>query len=156
MIDGVIFRDAAAADAPAVSEVYLASRKAFLPYAPLAHSDDEVRDYIAHRLIPGSNVTVAERHGEIVGMMSLTCENGLGWIGQFYLHPASVGRGIGTQLLRLAKDRLGPPIRLYTFLANQGARRFYERSGFQAIAFGDGSDNEEHCPDVLYEWDGDV
>jgi ribosomal protein S18 acetylase RimI-like enzyme len=47
---------------------------------------------------------------------------------------------------------LTSPIRLYTFQENDGARRFYERHGFRAIEFGDGSNNEENCPDVLYEW----
>jgi ribosomal protein S18 acetylase RimI-like enzyme len=55
-------------------------------------------------------------------------------------------------LLEQAKALLGSPIRLYTFQANQGARRFYERHGFRAVAFGDGSNSEERCPDVLYEW----
>ena len=44
------------------------------------------------------------------------------------------------------------PILLYTFQANAGARRFYERHGFRAIQFTDGRANEEHCPDVLYEF----
>jgi hypothetical protein len=36
-------------------------------------------------------------------------------------------------------------------MANAGARRFYERHGFSAIEFTDGSANEERCPDVLFE-----
>ena len=148
------FRQASLADAPAVSEVYLASRKAFLPYARLAHSDDEVRAYIANVLIPGADVIVAELDRQIVGLIALTREGNTGWIAQLYLHPATVGQGIGTSLLGIAKDRLGPPIRLYTFQANTGAKRFYERHGFRAIAFGDGSENEENCPDILYEWGG--
>ena len=148
----VIFRMATAADAPAVSEVYLASRKTFLPYAPLAHSDDEVRNYVSQILIPTMEVIVPLINGKIVGMIALSQEAGTGWIEQFYMHPSVAGKGIGTQMLEMAKDRMGAPIRLYTFQANQGARRFYERHGFQAIAFGDGSDNEERCPDVLYEW----
>jgi len=46
---------------------------------------------------------------------------------------------------------LGSPIRLYTFQANGGARRFYERHGFQPVAFSGGRDNEECCPDILFE-----
>jgi hypothetical protein len=42
-------------------------------------------------------------------------------------------------------------LRLYTFQCNQGARRFYERHGFIAVAFGDGSSNEEGEPDIRYE-----
>jgi hypothetical protein len=74
------------------------------------------------------------------------------WVDQLYLLPALVGRGIGTRLLELARSTLVPPIRLYTFQCNQPARIFYERRGFEAIAFGDGSGNEERCPDILYEW----
>jgi hypothetical protein len=30
-------------------------------------------------------------------------------------------------------------------------RRFYESRGFRAITFGDGSGNEETCPDIIDE-----
>ena len=65
--------------------------------------------------------------------------------------PALVNQGIGTSLLAQALRTLALPIRLYTFQANAGARRFYERHGFIPIEFTDGQGNEEHCPDVLYE-----
>jgi GNAT superfamily N-acetyltransferase len=95
---------------------------------------------------------VAVENGEVIGMMALVRGEGIGWIEQLYLHPAAVAQGVGTRLLERAKRELGAPIRLYTFQANAGARRFYERHGFRALAFGDGSGNEEGCPDVLYEW----
>jgi RimJ/RimL family protein N-acetyltransferase len=148
----IIFRPATLSDAEAVSDVYLASRKRFLPYAPLAHTDSEVREWIATNLIPTTEVTVAIQAGQIVGMLSLSRYETTGWIEHLYLLPQAVGQGIGMQLLALAKTRLGSPIRLYTFQPNAVARRFYERHGFQAIAYGDGSGNEEGCPDVLYEW----
>jgi ribosomal protein S18 acetylase RimI-like enzyme len=145
-------RPATPADADAVCDVYLASRKRFLPFAPSAHSDDEAREWIRERVIPTGNATVASMNGAIVGMMSLSKSETHGWIDQLYLHPDFVNKGIGTQLLLHAKSKLGSPIRLYAFQANTGARRFYERHGFVAIEFGDGSKNEENCPDVLYEW----
>jgi GNAT superfamily N-acetyltransferase len=145
-------RPATPADTDAVCNVYLASRKRFLPFAPSAHSDDEARQWIRQRLIPTDGVTVASVEGVIVGMMTLSKSEALGWIDQLYLHPDFVNKGIGTQLLLHAKSTLGPPIRLHAFQANTGARRFYERHGFVAIEFGDGSKNEENCPDVLYEW----
>ena len=73
-------------------------------------------------------------------------------IEQLYLHPAWVRPGIGTHLLDLARRELPPPVRLYTFQSNRDACAFYEHHGFVAIAFGDGSGNEERCPDVLYGW----
>lgn len=133
----------------------LASRKAFVAFAPMAHTDDDVRAWVATSLIPGGGVSVAADRASddaIVGMMAISQQGGVGWIDQLYLHPSVVGHGIGTQFVKLAKESLGSPVRLYTFQENAGARRFYERHGFRPIAFGDGSDNEERCPDVLYEW----
>jgi GNAT superfamily N-acetyltransferase len=75
----------------------------------------------------------------------------LSWIDQMYLDPTHVGRGIGALLLAHALATLPRPIRLYTFQRNEGARRFYERHGFRAVEFSDGSGNEERCPDVLFE-----
>ena len=65
--------------------------------------------------------------------------------------PPFVGRGIGSRSLNHALSVLKPPIRLYTFQANVGARRFYERNDFYVIQLSDGRDNEEQCPDVLFE-----
>lgn len=148
----VVFRAATPSDADAVADVYLTSRQRFLPYAPLTHSDESVRQWTAVHLIPDTDVTVAVLEGKVVGLMALSRDDAAGWIDQLYLHPRAVGQGIGSQLLKQAKAKLGSPIRLYTFQANEGARRFYERHGFEAIEFGDGSQNEERCPDVLYEW----
>jgi GNAT superfamily N-acetyltransferase len=43
-------------------------------------------------------------------------------------------------------------LRLWTFQKNEGARRFYERHGFDVVEMTDGAGNEEHEPDVLYAW----
>ena len=147
-------RQARPSDALSVADVLLLSRKAFLPFAPLVHSDDEVRQWIAGVLIPSGGVIVSAVAGEVVGMLALSRESACGWIDQLYLHPSVVGRGIGSQLIERAKQELGSPIRLYTFHANTASRRFYERCGFRAIAFSDGHANEERCPDVLYEYVG--
>jgi hypothetical protein len=72
MPDSVLIRAATQADTPGVSRVYLASRHRFLPYAPLAHSDDAVRQWIATTVIPSGGVCVAVVAGEIVGMMALS------------------------------------------------------------------------------------
>lgn len=146
-----VFRKAIAKDAPGVADVYLASRQAFLSFAPLAHSDEEVRQWVTDSLIPSGGVTVASSNNEVIGMMALSRDEQIDWIDQLYLHPAAVGCGIGTRLLELAMQEAGSVIRLYTFQANTASRRFYERHGFRAIAFSDGLTNEEQCPDVLYE-----
>jgi len=148
----VIFRQALPTDALGIAEAYIASRKAFLLFAPLAHSNAEVRHWVAGVLIPSGSLTVAVAEAGVIGMMAISHDNQFGWIDQLYLHPAVVGQNIGTQLLERAKQQLGPAIRLYTFQANAASRRFYERHGFRPITFSDGQTNEEHCPDVLYEF----
>lgn len=149
-----IFRLATQADAEAVAQVYLTSRKKFVSFAPVAHSDEAVFQWIRDTLIPTNQVTAVEKDGKIIGMMALSTDGETGWIDQLYLHPDVVGCGIGTQLVEQAKAELGSPIQLYTFQENQVASRFYERNGFKTIQYGDGSGNEEKCPDVLYEWHG--
>jgi GNAT superfamily N-acetyltransferase len=145
-------RAAGVDDAQAVAAVYLRSRKELVACAPLAHSDEQVREWILRKLIPAGRTTVAVVDDQVVGLLAVSNGADCSWIDQLYLLPAWVGHGIGTKLLDLALAGLRPPIRLYTFQANERARRFYERRGFRAIAFGDGSGNEEKCPDVLYEW----
>jgi ribosomal protein S18 acetylase RimI-like enzyme len=148
---GVVLRHAQAGDADGAAHVLLQSRKQFLAYAPLAHSGEEVRQWLREVIIP-AGATVAVAQGQVVGLLvTSTSADGARWIDQLYIHPAHVGRGIGTRLLAHALATLPLPIRLYTFQQNAGARRFYERHGFVALEFSDGSANEERCPDVLYE-----
>ncbi len=139
------------ADAPAIADISLASRAAFLDYAPLAHSDAEVRLWIKAQLVPGASVTVAQVGGEVVGFVATVIDGPLLWIDQLYVRPDSVGLGLGSKLLKHALTGVTQPVRLYTFQANAGARRFYERHGFKPVQFTDGQSNEEKCPDVLYE-----
>ena len=145
-------RPAVPGDAEALASVYLRSRRELVACAPLAHSDEEIRAWIRGRLIPAGRTTVALVGGEVVGLLAVSSKPDESWIDQLYLLPERIGEGIGTVLLERALAELPPPIRLYTFQANARARHFYEARGFEAIAFGNGSHNEERCPDVLYEW----
>lgn len=152
MQNHLIFRIATGTDVEDVTQLYLVSRKEFTPFAPLVHSNSEVYLWIRDYLIPTNRVTVVEQSGEVIGMMALSSDETTGWIDHIYLHPNFVGHKIGAKLIERAKAELGSPIRLYTFQANLGAVRFYERQGFKVIKYGDGSGNEETCPDILYEW----
>ena len=147
----VHLRPATIEDAAAVADVLILARLAFMPYAPSAHSDPELRTWVHGHLVPGGGVLVAEHEGVVVGVMSTSCAAGVHWIDQMMVRPSHVDVGIGSRLLEHALETLARPIRLCTFQANGGARRFYERHGFVAIEFTDGLSNEEHCPDVLYE-----
>jgi GNAT superfamily N-acetyltransferase len=84
------------------------------------------------------------------GIVALLVMDG-DWVDQLYVDPAHLRRRLGSQLLDLAKQHHPDGLHLWTFQANTGARRFYERHGFTAIATTDG-DNEEAAPDIRYYW----
>jgi ribosomal protein S18 acetylase RimI-like enzyme len=134
-------------DGGAVADVYLTAFKATYDF-PLAHTDDEVRGWIAGHLVPAIETWVADEAGRVVGMMALESNS----LDQLYVDPDRQGRGIGSRLVQLAKARRPDGLELYTFQVNERARRFYERNGFVVAALGDGSGNEEGQPDVLYRW----
>jgi len=148
----VILRQAAIGDEHRVAEIYLAARKRYLPYAPLAHTDEAVRAWIGTQLIPSGAVTLAVSKDIVLGFLAVSKDERYVWIDHLYLDPSAVGKGVGTILLEQAKLTLGAPIRLYTFQENVDARRFYTRHGFKEIELSDGALNEEKVPDVLLEW----
>ena len=145
-------RPAVPADAARIAQILVDVRSTFMPYAPLTHSSEEVRSWVAAILVPSGGTVVAERDGEVVGAMAIECERSCAWITQMAVDPLHVATGIGSILLQYAFHKCAPPIRLYTFQANVGARRFYERHGFRPLRLSDGHGNEERCPDVLYEF----
>ncbi|MEW2525083.1 GNAT family N-acetyltransferase [Streptomyces sp. NPDC047071] len=143
----VVLRAATAGDGAAVAEVYLRSYDTALPDVRRPHTDDEVREYIRHVVLPRGTTWVAQAAGAVVGMMVLDGEQ----LGQLYLDPAWRGCGIGDRFVALAKERSPDGLTLWTFQVNAPARRFYERHGFTATRWTDG-DNEEGEPDVRYDW----
>jgi GNAT superfamily N-acetyltransferase len=147
----VVLRAATSADAPRLAEILIAGRATFMPYAPSVHTDAELRVWVRQQLVPAGGVTVAQRDGAVIGFVVLSQDRECSWIEQMFVHPSHVAKGVGAQLLAHALDVLPAPVRLYTFQANSGARRFYERHGFVAIQMTNGEANEERCPDVLYE-----
>lgn len=145
-------RRATAADAAAIADVLVASRKTHVAFAPLVRDEAHVHRWIANDVLPRGRTWVALHAGRVAAVLALSNdEAGIHWIDQLYVAPSLVGQGLGASLVAVALREGGRPLRLYTFAQNAGARRFYERYGFVPIAFGDGSGNEEGCPDVLYE-----
>jgi GNAT superfamily N-acetyltransferase len=146
-IPGITIRPATGADAATVADVYLASFHATYDF-PLAHTDDEVRGWIGDVIGSGGTWVALDPLGAIVGMMAI--EPGV--LDQLYVRPDRLGEGIGRRMLDVAQDRSPDGLTLHTFQVNARARRFYERNGFVADWFGDGSANEEGQPDVRYVW----
>jgi len=139
------------ADALAAAEVWLRSRKAAMPAIPApVHSDDEVRHHFRTTIAEQRELWVAVdvAGSEVVGLLVLDGAD----VDQLYVDPIRWSRGVGSQLLALAKQQRPDGLWLWTFQANAGARRFYERHGFAAVEETDGSGNEEQAPDVRYAW----
>lgn len=135
-------------DAGAMADVWLRSRAASVPaIPPPVHTDDEVHVWFEKVVLPTKDVWVAEAGHALVALLVLERE----WIDQLYVEPAHVGRGIGSDLMAVAKQERPAGLRLWTFEANVRARRFYERHGFVATGATSG-DNEERAPDLRYEW----
>jgi ribosomal protein S18 acetylase RimI-like enzyme len=147
----LILRAAIEDDAMPVAGILIDTRATFMKYAPSAHTEAEVRTWVAAQLLPSGGVLVVEECGEVIALMATSVDHGTSWITQMAVAPSRVGQGVGAILLEHAFKTLARPIRLYAFQQNTGARRFYERNGFRAVQFTDGEENEEHCPDILYE-----
>jgi GNAT superfamily N-acetyltransferase len=144
---GPDLRRAVASDAGAVAAIHVAAFRATYDF-PLAHTDEEVRAWVADHLLPETETWVAENDGRVVAFCSLRD----GWLEQLYVAPGHTGGGIGSSLVRLAQERRPDGLQLWTFQVNAGARRFYERHGFHVVELTDGAGNEERQPDVRYAW----
>ena len=90
------------------------------------------RAYLLEQVLPAHEVTVVLEGDTLVGFLACTAES----VGQLHVRVGWHGRGIGRALLRRAMDASAGSLWLYTFARNQRARRFYERNGFVATAFG--------------------
>jgi GNAT superfamily N-acetyltransferase len=151
-VPDVTVRPARDGDAAPIAEVYLRSFHAAMPTVTLAHTHDEVRAWFATTVLPdaGREAWVAEAvDGRVVGMMILARDI----LEHLYLLPEARGNGLGDRFIGLAKSRRPHGLALHAFQVNGPARRFYERHGFRAAEFGDGSGNEEGEPDVRYVWE---
>jgi len=141
-------RKAVQGEAGSLSALWLRSRTASAPsIPPTVHSDDEVNRWFEEVVLPICEVWVADSSGEAIALMVLAQQ----WIDQLYVDPAATGKGIGGALLEHAKRLRPSGLKLWTFQSNLDARRFYEAHGFVATATTE-DNNEEHAPDVCYEW----
>ena len=146
--DPVTLRPGTAADADDIADVFLTSRRHAGVLIPrMVHSAGETRMWLATIVLAEQEVWVAEVGGLVVAMMVLRD----GSLDHLYVRPEHQRRGIGARLLAHAKRRRRH-LRLSTFESNEPARAFYEKHGFRAVAYGDGTGNEEGAPDILYEW----
>ncbi|MFD3439362.1 GNAT family N-acetyltransferase [Streptomyces sp. NPDC058685] len=146
--DDLLLRRAEDADADEMARTWLRSFSAALPTVRRAHSDDEVRAWFTHVVVPHHESWVAVADGSVAGLLVLDGPE----LDQLYLDPSWRGRGLGDRLVGLAKRQRPEGLALWTFQVNGPAGRFYERHGFTEVERTDGSRNEEREPDVRYLW----
>jgi GNAT superfamily N-acetyltransferase len=141
---------ATSADADAVAAIFGAARRAAMPWLPRLHSAAEDRRYFAEHVVGECDVLVVRRERRPVAFLALRDDI----VEHLYVRPDVQRAGIGSALLEVAKSRRPSGLRLWLFQRNHGARAFYARHGFAEVRSTDGSDNEEHEPDVLLAWTG--
>ncbi|MEL7462059.1 MAG: GNAT family N-acetyltransferase [Pseudomonadota bacterium] len=141
---GGMIRPGTPSDAPAAAAIlnrWIDSRD----WMPRVHTHAEVEAFYADFVFVQRLVWVV---GEpVAGFMAIDDKAAV--ITALYI--ATPGRGLGRDFVELAKAR-HDHLSLWTFVANTGARRFYEREGFQDRRRTPG-DNEEGLPDIEYEWE---
>jgi GNAT superfamily N-acetyltransferase len=143
----VTIRAARSDDADAITNVFLSALSG-MTYLPQLYSDEETRTFIEDVLLPNNEVWVAEEVGDVVGFAGFSD----GFLRHLWVQLSWQGQGVGTALLKVAMDRCRDGLQLWVFQKNSGARRLYERHGFELAELTNGERNEEHEPDARYVW----
>ncbi len=142
---GITLRPAGALDAGATGWILYRFAQD-TPWMPKLYSEAETISFCGVMIARGW-VTVAEQEGQVVGFIARDGAE----ICSLYLAPGRCGQGVGKALLQQAQAAQ-PQLWLQAFVANRGARRFYQREGFYETQRSDGADNEEGLPDVRLAW----
>jgi GNAT superfamily N-acetyltransferase len=135
------------ADMDAAARVRRRSFDHALPTLAGLHTPEEDRWFFRNRVFADCELWGAFDDTGMTGMIAFRQD----WIDQLYILPDAQGRGMGSSLLQVAKERFDL-LQLWTFQRNAKARRFYEAREFRLMRETDGARNEEQEPDALYLW----
>jgi len=135
-------------DAIVIATAHIDARRAAMPWLPVLHTMEETVQFFSDFVIANQTVLVADLEEGVAGFIAIYSD----WVEHLYVAPAHQGIGIGDALLKRAKELRPDGLMLWTFEGNHRARAFYEKRGFVAVEFTDGSRNEERTPDVRYQW----
>ncbi|WP_299436464.1 GNAT family N-acetyltransferase [uncultured Rhodospira sp.] len=136
--DGILLRPATTADVGPMRDFLLSQYDTFnaIDNTPEGHrvfGDFVAAPALRARLEAGSVVTVAERHGAILGVCEMHRD---GYLTLLYVHGDRQGRGLGRRLLVETLRRLraeAPSARTIRVRATPYARGFYARLGFRPL-----------------------
>ena len=110
------------------------------------HSFTEHKNFFIRSLEKNNQVYLALNDEKVIGLIVFDEAK----VSQLYIHNDFQNRGIGKNLLDIAKSKSKGILTLFTFDINKKAQRFYERNGFKII--GRNYENEEKLDDIQYEW----
>jgi GNAT superfamily N-acetyltransferase len=142
-----MLRQLALTDMGAAAQVHRIALEHAMPSLVGFHKPDEYLWFYRERVFPTCRVWGRFDGDDLCGMIAFSD----GWVEQLYVLPPAHGRGIGTELLDVAKDA-HERLELWTFQRNAPARRFYEARAFTLAEETDGTRNEEKEPDARYVW----
>jgi ribosomal protein S18 acetylase RimI-like enzyme len=140
-----MIRRASPDDAAAIGDLFVRTRDemTYLPRIP-----EPVRPLLGGRFLQRAELWVMDEGGRLVGFAAVSGSE----LTHLYIDPSAQDRGLGSALLDHVKGLCPERLELWVFQANEDARRFYERHGFELIRLTDGAGNMEREPDALYEW----
>lgn len=126
-MDLIIIREASKIDYPQLRQIYLESRRKSFHWANTEEMnlDDFDRDTTEEYIL------LAEENSRILGFASLYLPEN--FIHNLFVHPDFSGKGVGTQLVNHAIEKMGKPVRLKCVSENHKALGFYEKSGWKKV-----------------------
>ena len=112
------------------------------------HTLEEQLRFLDHDLIRSHSIVIVleKDAGKVVGFLAATTD----MISNLYVHVDYQHKGIGSQLVNIAKQNSNGRLRLFTFERNKNAQRFYEYHGFKIVARG--FEKSWQLADIEYEW----
>ncbi|MGY4337908.1 GNAT superfamily N-acetyltransferase [Bradyrhizobium sp. LM2.9] len=116
-----MLRQLALTDMGATARVHRAALDHAMPWLVGLHTPDQDRWFYRERVFATCRVCGHFDGDVLSGIIAFRD----GWIEQLYVLPALQGRGVGTELLDVAKHAC-ERLELWTFQRNALARRFYE------------------------------
>jgi ribosomal protein S18 acetylase RimI-like enzyme len=110
------------------------------------HPIEDQLNFFLREVVPNNKIRLVLEESAIVAFMASTPES----VSHLYVSVQSLGKGIGSQLLGLAKAESCGSLWLHTFTQNQNARRFYEGHGFTEVERE--SENMWKLESIKYQW----
>src|SRR5271165_5190539 len=96
------------------------------------HTLANAKGFFRMHVLAECEVWVAVDSTKLLGLTALQ----IPWVRQLAVFAPFQRRGVGSALLGKALERSPSQLRLFTFQRNEPARAFYEKRGFEAVAWG--------------------